>query len=501
MTDIMQRFIEARRAGARGARSLAAGGKTVTELVQRVAGAGSAGATWARSAAAKAKAVTHGGQGGTTIDRAETAPDPSMRRLIIAGLAIVAVLVGGVGTWASTVLLSGAVVASGTVVADTNVKTVQHPTGGVIGEIHVRDSVRVKEGDLLIKLDDTVTRASLQVVVKQLNEMQARLARLEAERDGLREFAVPADLVNWMSFPDVARAVESEKTLFQARLEAREGQAKQLRERIGQIRGEIAGISAQEAARRRQVALIDREVTDVGDLFRRNLVPRTRLVELEREQARLAGDVGQFVAERARAEARISENELQILQIGQDLRREVSTELRDIQGKIGEFVERRIQAEDTLKRIEIRAPQSGLVHQLAYHTVGGVIPAGQQIMQIVPGDDVLVIEIRIQPQDIEKVAVGQPAYIRFSALPHGTTPELQGKVTRVSADVVREPQTNAAYFTARVAVLDGELAKLGTHRLTSGMPAEVFIRTRERTALAYLMKPIADQLNRAFREN
>ncbi|QCI69000.1 HlyD family type I secretion periplasmic adaptor subunit [Phreatobacter stygius] len=435
------------------------------------------------------------------MDHRQATPETSMRRLVIAGLVIVVALVGGVGTWAATVPLSGAVVASGTIVADTNVKTVQHPTGGVIGEIHVRDSARVGEGDLLVRLDDTVTRANLQVVVKQLNEMQARLARLEAERDGLREFAVPADLAAIMGLPDVARAVASEKSLFLARLETRDGQARQMRERIGQIREEIAGISAQEKARRRQVELIDREVADVGDLYRRNLVPRTRMVELEREQARLTGDVGQFVAERARAEARITETELLILQIGQDLRREVSTELRDVQGRIGEFVERRIQAEDTLKRIEIRAPQSGLVHQLNYHTVGGVIPPGQPIMQIVPGDDLLVIEIRIQPQDIEKVAIGQPAHIRFSALPHGTTPEVQGKVTRVSADVVREQQTNAVYFTARVAVLDGELAKIGTHRLVSGMPAEVFVRTQDRTALAYLMKPIADQLNRAFREN
>ncbi|MCA0316689.1 MAG: HlyD family type I secretion periplasmic adaptor subunit [Proteobacteria bacterium] len=443
---------------------------------------------------------------GTVAKRAGSAlfasgpTDPNMGRLIRSGMTIVAVFVGGFGLWAATVPLSGAVVASGTVVADTYVKTVQHPTGGVIGEIRVREAAHVKEGDVLIRLDDTVIRANLQVVVKQINEAQARMARLEAERDGLREIAIPSDLEPWMSFPDVVRAVDSEKSLFQARLEAREGQTKQFRERIGQIREEITGIAAQEQARRRQAELIDREVADIGDLFRRNLVPRTRIVELEREQARLKGDVGQFVAERARAQARITENELLILQVGQDLRREVASELRDVQAKLGELVERRVQAEDALKRIEIRAPQGGIVHQLAYHTVGGVIPAGQQIMQVVPGDDDLVLEIRVQPQDIEKVVVGQAAHVRLTAFPHGTTPEVEAKVLRVSADVVRDPNLGTSYYTARVALRDGELARLGNHKLVQGMPAEVYVRTGDRTALAYLMKPIMDQLKRAFRE-
>jgi HlyD family secretion protein len=424
----------------------------------------------------------------------------SQRRLIVAGLAVAGLFVGGLGVWAATVPLAGAVVSSGFVVVDTNVKTVQHPTGGVIGEIRVRDGARVREGDLLIRLDETVTRANLQVVVKQLNELLSRQSRLEAERDGAAELSIPAELAARAEDPEVRRSLEGERTLFQARRTAREGQRLQLKQRIDQVREEIVGLTAQETARRRQVALIERELVDIRDLFARNLVPRTRLVELEREAARLAGDVGQFVSERARAEGRITESELQILQIDQELRREVSTELREVQTKFGELVERRVAAEDVLKRIDIRAPQTGTVHQLSYHTVGGVIPTGQPIMQIVPGDDVLVIEIRVAPQDIDKVAVGQAAFIRFTSFPQGTTPELAGSITRVSADVVREQQTNSIYFTARVAVGEGELAKLGANRIVPGMPAEVFVRTGDRTALAYLMKPISDQINRAFRE-
>ncbi|KAF0136901.1 MAG: HlyD family secretion protein [Xanthobacteraceae bacterium] len=424
----------------------------------------------------------------------------AMRRLVVMGLGIIVLFVGGLGGWAATVPLAGAVLASGQVVVDTNVRTVQHPTGGVIGEIRVRETSRVVEGDLLIRLDDTVTRANLQVLVKQLIELSARQARLEAERDGLPEMTVPEDLRERMSSVDVARSWSGETTLFTARRAAREGQRRQLRERIDQIRGEITGLSAQEAARRRQVELIDRELTDIRDLYRRSLVPRTRLVELEREAARLAGDIGQFMAERARAEGRITENELQIIQIDQDLRREVSTELREVQARIGEFVERRVAAEDALKRIDIRAPISGSVHQLAHHTIGGVIPAGQAIMQIVPGDDLLVVEVRLAPQDIDKVAVGQQAAIRFPSFPQGTTPELAGSVTRISADVVRDPQTGTVFFTARLAVREGELARLGDNRIVPGMPAEVFVQTGERTALAYLTKPIRDQINRAFRE-
>jgi HlyD family secretion protein len=425
----------------------------------------------------------------------------SLRRLVTIGLAIVVLFVGGLGVWGATVPLAGAVVASGIVVVDTNIKTVQHPTGGVIGELRVRDAMRVDVGDLLIRLDDTVTRANLQVVVKQVHELMARQARLEAERDGAEALVLPQELTEKTTDADVQRAVEGERTLFTARRNAREGQRKQLRERVDQIREEIVGLSAQEAARRRQVELIDRELVDIRDLYRRNLVPRTRLVELEREAARLAGDVGQFMSEKARAEGRITESELQILQIDQELRREVSTELREVQGKIGELVERRVAAEDVLRRIDIRAPQAGIVHQLSYHTIGGVIPAGQAIMQIVPGDDILVIEMRVPPQDIDKVAVGQAAIVRFPSFPHGTTPEVAGTVTRVSADVVREQQTNTSYFTARVAVSEAEFAKLGSaNRVVPGMPAEVFVRTGDRTAIAYLMKPIADQLNRAFRE-
>ncbi|MCZ0733023.1 HlyD family type I secretion periplasmic adaptor subunit [Phreatobacter sp. AB_2022a] len=425
--------------------------------------------------------------------------DRSIARHIRFGLAVAVVLVGGGGVVAATVPIAGAVVAQGTVVVDSNVKTVQHPFGGVIGEIRVRDGTAVREGDLVMRLDDTVTRANLQVVVKQLHESEARRVRLEAERDGI-VLTLPPALREADQDGDARRAFDGEIRLFSDRRAARDGQRGQLRERIAQIREEMVGLQAQEAARRRQVELIKRELTDIRALFRQNLVPRTRLVELEREAARLDGEVGQFVAERARAEGRIAEAELQMLQIDQDMRREVSTELREVQMKLGELIERRVAAEDQLKRIDIRAPQSGFVHQLAYHTIGGVVQAGQPIMQVVPGDDRLVIEIRVQPNDIHHVAPGQSAFIRLTAFPQRTTPEVEGRLIRLSADVARDPQNQIPFYLARVAVDETELAKLRGMKIVPGMPAEVFVRTEERTTLSYLMKPLMDQVKRVFRE-
>lgn len=425
----------------------------------------------------------------------------SIRSHVVIGLGLIGVFVGGLGGYGVTVPLAGAVLGSGQVVVESSVRTVQHPTGGIIGQLFVREGHKVAEGDLLIRLDDTVTRANLQMVLKQLTDLTAREARLESERDGRDAIIFPASLTDRVGDSDAQRAMDGEMTLFTARRNAREGTRRQLQERMAQVREEIEGLKAQEAARRRQAELMARELVDIGDLFRRNLVPRTRMVELEREAARLQGDVGQFVSERARAQGRIAETELQIIQIDSDLRREVSTELREVQARIGEFTERRVAAEDQLKRIDIRSPSEGTIHQLAVVTLGGVIQAGAPIMQVVPLTEKLTMEARMQPHDIEQVAVGLPAFVRFSAFPHGTTPEVPGRVTRVSADAVREQQTGMSYFTVRVAVDDADMARIPHVRLVPGMPIEVFVRTGDRTAMSYLLKPLTDQMARAWREN
>ena len=424
----------------------------------------------------------------------------AIRRQTRFGLALVALLFGGFGVWAATTSLSGAVIAVGQVVVESNVKKVQHPTGGIVGEIRVRDGDRVQTGDLLMRLDETVTRASLSMVSKQLDQFEARLARLVAERDGLPEIRFPASLIERSSNPDVAEVMAGERSLFQARRTAIEGQRAQLSERVTQMGQEIRGLEAQAAAKRKQVGFINQELEGVEKLYKQNLVPITRLTALQREASRLDGEEGQLVAQIAGSRGKIAETELQIIQLVQDLKREVASELRDSQSKIGELVERKMAAEDQLRRIDIRAPQNGFVHQLAVHTIGGVINPGEPIMLIVPQADSLVVEARIQPHDIDQVHAGQQVTLRFSAFSQRTTPEIFAKVSRVSADLTREAQTNVSYYTLRITIPEEELKKLDGKVLVPGMPVEAFIQTSSRTALSYLIKPFEDQIARAFRE-
>jgi membrane fusion protein, type I secretion system len=424
----------------------------------------------------------------------------SMRRHLVTAIVVVLVLVVGVGGWAATAVISGAVVASGSLVVDTNVKKVQHPTGGIVGELRVRDGDRVHASDVVVRLDETVTRANLAIVTKGLGEMMARKARLESERDGLDTITFPAQLVADAGDPDRAAAMDSERKLFNLRKTARSGQKAQLRERIAQLGEEITGLTAQQNSKAKEIALIERELAGVRELWKQNLVQLTRLTALEREAARLDGERGQLIAAAAQAKGKIAETGLQILQIDQDIASDVAKELREVDGKIGEFVERKVAAEDQLKRIDIRAPQDGTVFQLAVHTVGGVITAGDPIMLIVPEADNLSVEVKVNPQDIDQLQLNQKATLRFSAFNIRTTPEIEGVVTRISADTSTDQRTGQSYYTVRIAMAAEQIERLGEVKLLPGMPVEAFMQTRDRTMLSYLIKPLHDQFLRAFRE-
>ena len=424
----------------------------------------------------------------------------SMRRHLVAAIVVVSVLVVGVGGWAATAVISGAVVASGSVVVDSNVKKVQHPTGGIVGELRVRDGDRVHAGDVVVRLDETVTRANLAIVTKGLGEMMARKARLESERDGLDTITFPAQLVADAGDPDRAAAMDSERKLFDLRKTARSGQKAQLRERVAQLGEEITGLAAQQNSKAKEIALIERELAGVRELWKQNLVQLTRLTALEREAARLDGERGQLVAASAQAKGKIAETALQILQIDQDIASDVAKELREVDGKIGELVERKVAAEDQLKRIDIRAPQDGTVFQLAVHTIGGVITAGDPIMLIVPEADNLSVEVKVNPQDIDQLQLNQKAILRFSAFNIRTTPEIEGVVTRISADTSTDQRTGQSYYTVRIAMPADQIERLGEVKLLPGMPVEAFMQTRDRTMLSYLIKPLHDQFLRAFRE-
>jgi HlyD family secretion protein len=425
----------------------------------------------------------------------------SLRLHVLATAGTVVLLVGGVGGWAATAELSGAVVAAGNLVVDTNVKKVQHPTGGVVGELRVRDGDRVKAGDILVRLDETQTRANLGIIESSIDELGARQARLEAERDSRATVTFSGDLKSRARQAGVGEILDGELKLFESRRTARSGQKAQLKERIGQLAEQLQGLAEQTEAKRQEIDLIRRELEGVRELWRKNLIQIQRVTALERDAARLVGERGSLVASIAQTKVKITETELQILQIDQDLRSEVGKELSEIRAKLAELKERRISAVDQLKRIDIRSPQDGTVHQLAVHTVGGVITAGgEPLMLIVPESDALTVEAKIAPQDIDQLRVGQPALLRLSAFNQRTTPEINGEVTRVSADLSTDQRSGTSFYTVRVSIPEHEVGRLNGLKLVPGMPVESFINTGERTVLSYLAKPLSDQLARAWRE-
>jgi HlyD family secretion protein len=410
------------------------------------------------------------------------------------------VCVGGIFAWASLTEISGAVIASGVLVVDSSAKKIQHQNGGIVGEIRVREGARVSAGDVLVRFDETVLGANLAIVSRGLDELQTRQARLTAERDALDTVVFPASLLQRASDPDVARMMQGESRLFELRRSARLGQKSQLEQRIAQLQEEISGVETQAEAKAREITIIRRELEGVRDLYRKNLIQLSRLTALEREEARLDGERGQLVAGAAQAKGKVTETALQIMQIDQDLRSEVAKELREIQGRISELSERRITAEDQLRRVDIRAPQSGTVHQLAIHTVGGIVGPGELMMLIVPEGDDLAIEVKIPPQEIDQVRVGQRATLRFTAFNQRTTPEIEGVVSLVAADLTTDSRTGASYYLARMVVPEDQLKRLNGIRLVPGMPVEAFVQTGYRTVLSYLAKPIQDQMSQSFRQ-
>jgi HlyD family secretion protein len=429
-----------------------------------------------------------------------TGERPSIRRHLLGGTIIGLLLTAGLGGWAASTEFAGAVQAPGTIVVNSNVKKVQHPTGGIVAELLVREGKLVRGGDIVMRLDDTTTRANLAIVTKGIDDMRARKARLAAERDGSETLTFPNDLMTRLDNPDVAETVDSERKLFDLRRTSRTGQKSQLQKRVGQLEEEIRGQLALQEAKTEEITLIQRELEGVRDLWDKKLVQLTRLTALEREAARLKGERAQSISGSASARGKVLETELQIIQVDQDLSSEVAKELREVESKIGEFTERKVAAEDQLKRVDIRSPQDGYVLQLAVHTVGGVINAGDVVMQIVPQADDLAVEAKVPPQEIDQLHIGQPTGLRFTAFNARTTPEISGTIDRISADVASDQRTGQSYYTVRVALAKDEIAKLGDAKLVPGMPVEMFAKTYERTVLSFFLKPLHDQAARAFRE-
>jgi len=417
---------------------------------------------------------------------------------IAAGFALAALLTIGCGGWAVMAHLDGAVITSGVVKVDQNLKEVQHRDGGIIRTLAVRVGDFVNEGQILIALDDVQIRAEQLIVRAQLVEALARKARLLAERDNLAEIDFPKELEALASSADTA--VSGESRLFNGNKTARDSQKQQLELTIGQTMEEINGLEARRVAKRQELKLVEAERDKLVDLHDKKLVDYTRVYAALRDAARIPGEIGDIEASIARAKARTSEIQVQIIAIDQNARTEAQRELRTVDARLAELSERRLAIDDRLSRTDIRAPVSGFVNELSIFTVGGVITPAAKIATIVPSYAELKFEAKIAPGDIDRVREGQQARVRLTALNRNTTPELRARVVLVSPASTRDPSTSQEHYIAHVQLDEAALADLHGFKLVPGMPAEIFISTAARTAASYLVKPFTDQMDRAFRE-
>jgi HlyD family secretion protein len=424
--------------------------------------------------------------------------EPQIRRRILTGLLMATALVGGLGGWGALASISSAIVAPGIVVVEGSDKKVQHPTGGVIGAILVKSGDVVQAGDVLLKLDPTQARASLGIVTAEQTQLEARQARLHAERDAASQITFPE---GYMERSPEARAIAaSEQRLFEARRSSTAGQKSQLKERIGQLRNEVEGINSQLTAKKTEVALMTDELGRIQGMREKNLVPVTRELSSERDLSHLKGEQGSLISSIAKAEGQISETTVQILSLDQAMLTDTMKDLRETETRLGELAERRNAAQDQVNRIDIKAPRSGIVHDMQVHTIGGVIGPAETLMTIVPNDEKLAIEIRLAPTDRDQVQIGQKAHLRFSAFNQRQTPDFTGEVTEIASELTREPQTGVSYYTAHLAVSEDRREEAMNLKLVPGMPVETFMETGQRTALSYFMKPFRDQMERAFKE-
>ncbi|WP_417683883.1 HlyD family type I secretion periplasmic adaptor subunit [Roseibium sp.] len=419
----------------------------------------------------------------------------TVRNHLLFALLVILAIVAGIGGWAASTQISGAVVSSGTVVVESNTKLVQHREGGIVRDILVKNGDVVQAGDRLISLDDTVTRANLSVVMNQLTDLTAQELRLAAERDDLETIEWPHDRLSALG--DVERG---QQLLLEARRNSKESRKDQLHEQIRQFSLQTEGLEAQVNAKASEIELIEEELTDLGTLLGKQLVPKSRVTALKREKARLQGEYGALLAQIAKTKEEISERQIQILQIEETYRAEVLESLQEVRSRIAQLAEQRITAEDELTRVDILAPRNGFVHQLAVHTIGGVIAPGETVLQIVPQEDKLIVEAKVRPVDIDQMIQGQVVRIRFPSFDQRTTPELTGQLLTISADLNFDDKTGASYYVARLVIEESELSKLGAKALVPGMPVEAFFKTDERTILSYLVKPIRDQIAHALRE-
>lgn len=425
----------------------------------------------------------------------------SVRRPMILGFCTILVLGGGFGTWAALSQIAGAVVAAGWIEVDQNRQVIQHPEGGTVQELLIAEGESVAEGQVLLRIDGSDAASNLAVVTAQLNEARARRARLEAERDTQDMIRFPDDLLEqaWEDL-ELADIIVGQENLFFARRETFERELEQLMRRAEQIESQINGLEAQQVAVTRQQQLVADDLTTQQALLERGLAQSARVLTLRREEANLLGASGELEASVAGARGRITEIELAALQRRNERRETAIAELREIRVQEEELTEHARSLARAVGRSDLRAPVSGIIYDLAIFGAGSVIRAAEPILYIVPQDRPLVISARIEAIHVDQVAPTQAVTLRFPSFDARMTPELEGYVTRVSADTFIDEATGVAFYEVQIMLTDGEIRQLGDVTLLPGMPVEAFIRTQDRTPLAYLVQPLSDYFSRAFRE-
>lgn len=428
-----------------------------------------------------------------------------VRGPLLAALLIVLGFFAGIGAWSSNAPLTSAAVAPGTVGLGTRQKIVQHLEGGIIKDIHVKEGDRVSAGDLLIELDDTVARSTLDLLKGQYIDLLATRARLEAERSGLDHIEIPEALQQFLDEPRARKALEAARDLFKSRQDAYASRLDILESRIRKLEEQIRGFDAQSAALERQLVLIGKEQKSVQELVDQGLERAPRLYRLQRGAAEIEGALGEIAARQSEAGVLIGETQLERLDLDARKLNQITGELADLQSRIADMQPRIRAAQNTLGRTEIVAPVDGTVVTLIYNTPGGVIRPGVPIMNIVPNDMEQMIEARVDPSEIDVVRPGLPAEVRFTAYSARTTPTVPGKVVHVSADLLTDETTGTAYYAIHVQLDpsfgDDNKTSIDPEKLYPGMPVEVMVVTGHQTLLDYFIQPVTDVLARAFRES
>jgi len=427
----------------------------------------------------------------------------SIRSPLVIGVITLCILLGGFGSWTVLSSISGAVVATGQIEVDSNRQIVQHLDGGVVDEILVDEGDIVSKGDVLIRLDPKELASNLLVTENQLFEIMARRARLEAERDGLDTLRFEEELLQKaIEKPDVQDMVDGQRRLFEARRVSAASEIEQLSKRKTQIADQIQGIQAQQESMRIQLELIDEERNAQQSLLDRGLAQAATVLALRRTEANLKGQLGELIASEAQARGRITETEIEILRLGSQQREDAIQRLRDLRFNELELIETRQALREQINRLDITAPASGIVYGMQVHTPRAVIRPADPVLHLVPQDSPLVISAQVATTDIDQIFINQDVTLRLSALDQRLTPEIFGKISLISADAFRDETSGASFYRVEVSINPGQQELLPEDTvLIPGMPVDSFIRTNDRSPMAYLIKPLADYFSRAFRES